>query len=112
MESQTAEVRVGRNDEKWKIMRLVKERLVENPTVRVVTSHLGAPEVIKAVHTLSDLGYGSVSNISTETKLGENKLVGILLDFNRSTNFKQLFDAYEEETKKKKEARENTENKQ
>ena len=104
------EVRLSKDDSRSRVIKLVKERLLENETVKIVSSHLGAPLAIQVAHFLEELGYLTVSDLATETVLSERKLTGLVVSVTRTSNFKNLYDSHEAELAKRKEEVRNPDN--
>ena len=104
MENTNTDVRITKEDTRSRVIKITKERLLSNERTNLVASHLGAPLAIQAAHFLEELGYLRVTNILTETIITDHKLTGLTVSVERSSNFKELYDAHEKDLAQRKEA--------
>jgi hypothetical protein len=91
------ELRINSNENSKRIMFLVKEFLMNNDYVDLVSGTGGAPVSIRASESLARLGYITYESVKTDTTLTNNRRRTKLIVRVRKTNdFKLLYDENEE----------------
>jgi hypothetical protein len=78
-------------------MYLVKEFLLNNDYVDLVSGTGGAPVSIRASESLVRLGYVTYESVKTDTTLANNRRrTKLVLRIRKTTEFKELYDENEE----------------
>ena len=101
MSQDTKELRVGGNENAKRIMYLVKEFLLNNDTIDVVSGTAGAPTVTRASEALIRLKYVTYSDIRTETNIvGGKRRTKLLVKLKKTNLFDKLYEENESNKKR------------
>ena len=104
---------VAAHDNHKKIMHILKEFLVPNNQINVISSTNSAGNASKAVETLAKLGYVAYDNIKTETNIDNNRRkTRLIITIHKTKDFDRLYKENEEKRKQFEEERKKNENKE
>ena len=102
----TKELRVGPYEQTKRVMYLIKELLLNNTTIDVVSGTAGAVTVASATEALVRLGYVTYSAIRTETNIiNGGRRTKFLVELKKTNNFQKLYDENEAVRKQKEQER-------
>jgi hypothetical protein len=91
------ELRVNSNENSKRVMYLIKEFLLNNDYVDLVSGTGGAPVSVRASESLARLGYITYESVRTDTTLANNRRrTKLVVRVRRTTDFKLLYDENEE----------------
>jgi len=92
------EIRVNLTDNTKRVMYLIKEFLLNNEYVNLISGTGGAPISVRAAESLVRLGYVHYEIIKTDTVLNqkERRKTKLLIKLRKDPNFKALYDENEE----------------
>jgi hypothetical protein len=91
------EIRINSSENSKRIMYLVKEFLINNDYVDLVSGTGGAPVSIRASESLVRLGYVTYQSVKTDTTLANNRRrTKLVLRIRKTNEFKELYDENEE----------------
>ncbi len=96
------EIRVNITDNTKRVMYLIKEFLLNNDYVNLISGTGGAPISVRAAESLVRLGYVHYELIKTDTVLNqkERRKTKLLIKLRKNNDFKALYDENEEIRKK------------
>ena len=96
------EIRVNVTDNTKRVMYLIKEFLLNNDYVNLISGTGGAPISVRAAESLVRLGYVHYELIKTDTVLNqkERRKTKLLVKLRKNNDFKALYDENEEIRKK------------
>jgi hypothetical protein len=96
------EIRVNITDNTKRVMYLIKEFLLNNDYVNLISGTGGAPISVRAAESLVRLGYVHYELIKTDTVLNqkERRKTKLLIKLRKNADFKALYDENEEIRKK------------
>ena len=96
------EIRVNLTDNTKRVMYLIKEFLLNNDYVNLISGTGGAPISVRSAESLVRLGYVSYELIKTDTVLNqkERRKTKLLIKLRKNPDFKALYDENEEIRKK------------
>ena len=90
-----------------KVMHLVKEHLLQNETVNLVSGTMTSPIASKAAESLVRFGYVTIENIRTLTEVkNERRNIKLIITLKKTSDFKKIYDENKEEIKKREQERE------
>lgn len=105
------EFRVGREDGTKRVMYFIKERLLKNETIDVVSGTAGALAAASAAETLVRLKYVTYVDIKTETNIVEgNRRTKFSIKLKKTNQFQSLYDENEKVRSEKQAQRTNNNN--
>ena len=92
------EIRVNVTDNTKRVMYLIKEFLLQNDYVNLISGTGGAPISVRAAESLVRLGYVHYELIKTDTVLNqkERRKTKLLVKLRKNDDFKALYDENEE----------------
>lgn len=91
------ELRINSNENSKRIMYLVKEFLINNDYVDLVSGTGGAPVSVRASESLARLGYVTYDGVKTDTTLANNRRrTKLVVRLRKTKDFKLLYDENEE----------------
>jgi len=92
------ELRVNSIDNTKRVMYLIKEFLLNNDYVNLISGTGGAPISVRAAESLVRLGYVHYETIKTDTVLNqkERRKTKLLIKLRKELDFKALYDENEE----------------
>ncbi len=92
------EIRVNVTDNTKRVMYLIKEFLLNNDYVNLISGTGGAPISVRAAESLVRLGYVHYELIKTDTVLNqkERRKTKLLIKLRKNPDFKALYDENEE----------------
>ena len=92
------EIRVNVTDNTKRVMYLIKEFLLNNDYVNLISGTGGAPISVRAAESLVRLGYVHYELIKTDTVLNqkERRKTKLLVKLRKNADFKALYDENEE----------------
>merc|ERR1712004_279056 len=92
------EIRVNVTDNTKRVMYLIKEFLLQNDYVNLISGTGGAPISVRAAESLVRLGYVHYELIKTDTVLNqkERRKTKLLVKLRKNPDFKALYDENEE----------------
>ena len=91
------ELRINSNENSKRVMFLVKEFLINNDYVDLVSGTGGAPVSIRASESLARLGYITYESVKTDTTLTNNRRrTKLIVRIRKTKDFKLLYDENEE----------------
>merc|ERR1712032_1600301 len=92
------EIRVNVTDNTKRVMYLIKEFLLQNDYVNLISGTGGAPISVRAAESLVRLGYVNYELIKTDTVLNqkERRKTKLLVKLRKNADFKALYDENEE----------------
>lgn len=92
------EIRVNLTDNTKRVMYLIKEFLLNNEYVNLISGTGGAPISVRAAESLVRLGYVHYEIIKTDTVLNqkERRKTKLLIKLRKDPSFKALYDENEE----------------
>ena len=91
------ELRINSNENAKRVMYLVKEFLLNNDYVDLVSGTGGAPVSVRASESLVRLGYVTYECVRTDTTLANNKRrTKLIIRIRKTPDFKLLYDENEE----------------
>lgn len=95
------ELRINSSENAKRVMYLVKEFLLNNDYVDLVSGTGGAPVSVRASESLVRLGYVTYECVRTDTTLANNKRrTKLIVRIRKTPDFKLLYDENEEIRKK------------
>jgi hypothetical protein len=95
------ELRINSAENSKRVMYLVKEFLVSNDYVDIVSGTNGAPVSVRAAESLARLGYITYDSVKTDTTLANNRRrTKLIIRVRKTKDFKLLYDENEEIRKK------------
>ncbi len=95
------ELRINSSENAKRVMYLVKEFLLNNDYVDLVSGTGGAPVSVRASESLVRLGYVTYECVRTDTTLANNKRrTKLIVRIHKTPDFKLLYDENEEIRKK------------
>jgi hypothetical protein len=91
------ELRINSTENSKRVMYLVKEFLINNDYVDLVSGTGGAPVSVRASESLARLGYITYENVRTDTTLSNNRRrTKLIIRVRKTPDFKLLYDENEE----------------
>jgi hypothetical protein len=91
------ELRINSNENSKRVMYLVKEFLLTNDYVDLVSGTGGAPVSVRACESLARLGYVTYESVRTDTTLANNRRrTKLIVRIRKTQDFKLLYDENEE----------------
>ncbi len=92
------ELRVNPTENAKRVMYLIKEFLLKNEYVNLISGTGGAPVSVRAAESLIRLGYVNYEIIKTDTVLNhkERRKTKLLIKLRKSPEFQALYDENEE----------------
>jgi hypothetical protein len=91
------ELRINSNENSKRVMYLIKEYLLNNDYVELVSGTGGAPVSVRASESLVRLGYVTYECVRTDTTLVNNRRrTKFIVRIRRTEDFKKLYDENEE----------------
>jgi len=92
------ELRVNPTENSKRVMYLIKEFLLKNDYVNLISGTGGAPVSVRAAESLVRLGYVNYEIIKTDTVLNqkERRKTKLLIKLRKTPDFKSLYDENEE----------------
>lgn len=91
------ELRINSNENSKRVMYLIKEFLLNNDYVDLVSGTGGAPVSIRASESLARLGYVTFESVKTDTTLANNRRrTKLIVRIRKAKEFKELYDENEE----------------
>ena len=91
------EIRIESNENSKRVMYLIKEFLLNNEYIDLVSGTAGSPVSIRTCESLVRLGYATYENVKTDTTLLNNKRrTKLIVRIKRTENFRKLYDENEE----------------
>ena len=101
MSEEKKELRVNPNENSKRVMYLIKEFLLNNDFVDLVSGTGGSPVSVRAAESLVRLGYVNYGGIKTDTTLSNNRRrTKLIIKLSKTPEFKSLYDENEEIRKK------------
>lgn len=95
------ELRINSNENAKRVMYLIKEFLLNNDYVDLVSGTGGAPVSVRASESLVRLGYVTYECVRTDTTLANNRRrTKLIVRIRKTKDFKLLYDENEEIRKK------------
>lgn len=95
------ELRVSAIENSKRVMYLIKEFLLTNDYVDLVSGTGGAPVSVRAAESLARLGYVTYDSCKTDTTLSNNRRrTKLIVKLRKTPEFKALYDENEEIRKK------------
>ena len=102
-----AELEVKEFDHSKRIMYLAKQLLLSQERMNLIAGTNSAPVATISAENLVRFGYVTIENIQTLTEVkNDRRFIKLIITIKKTNDFKKIFDANEEEVKKKKEERE------
>jgi hypothetical protein len=96
-EQEKKELRINANENSKRVMYLIKEFLLNNDYVDLVSGTGGAPVSVRAAESLARLGYVIYEGIKTDTTLSNNRRrTKLTVKLRKTKEFKALYDENEE----------------
>jgi hypothetical protein len=97
MSEEKKELRVNPNENSKRVMYLIKEFLLNNDHVDLVSGTGGSPVSVRAAESLVRLGYVNYDGIKTDTTLSNNRRrTKLIIKLTKTPDFKSLYDENEE----------------
>jgi len=97
MSEEKKELRVNPNENSKRVMYLIKEFLLNNDHVDLVSGTGGSPVSVRAAESLVRLGYVNYEGIKTDTTLSNNRRrTKLIIKLRKTPEFKSLYDENEE----------------
>jgi hypothetical protein len=91
------ELRVNPSESAKRVMYLIKEFLLKNDSVDLVSGTGGSPVSVRAAESLVRLGYVTYEGIRTDTTLANNRRkTKLIINLKRTSEFTALYDENEE----------------
>ena len=95
------EIRIESNENSKRVMYLIKEFLLNNEYIDLVSGTAGAPVSVRTCESLVRLGYVTYEYVKTDTTLLNGKRrTKFIVRIKRTENFRILYDENEEIRKK------------
>lgn len=95
------EIKITSEESSKRAMYLIKEFLLNNDYVDIVSGTLGSPSSVRASESLVRLGYVTYEKVKTDTTLLNGKRrTKLIIRLRKTDNFKALYDENEEIKKK------------
>ena len=97
MSEDKKELRVNPNENSKRVMYLIKEFLLNNDYVDLVSGTGGSPVSVRAAESLVRLGYVNYEGVKTDTTLSNNRRrTKLIIKLRKTPEFKSLYDENEE----------------
>ena len=91
------ELRINSSENSKRVMYLIKEFLLKEDFVDLVSGTGGAPVSVRAAESLARLGYITYEKVYTDTTLANNRRrTKLIIRIRRTPEFKALYDENEE----------------
>ena len=91
------ELRVNPSENSKRVMYLIKEFLLKNDHVDLVSGTGGSPVAVRAAESLVRLGYVTYEGIKTDTTIANNRRkTKLIVQLRRTPDFTALYDENEE----------------
>jgi hypothetical protein len=91
------ELRINSSENSKRVMYLIKEFLLKEDYVDLVSGTGGAPVSVRAAESLARLGYITYEKVYTDTTLANNRRrTKLIIRIRRTPEFKALYDENEE----------------
>lgn len=91
------ELRINSSENSKRVMYLIKEFLLKEDFVDLVSGTGGAPVSVRAAESLARLGYINYEKVYTDTTLANNRRrTKLIIRIRRTPEFKALYDENEE----------------
>jgi hypothetical protein len=91
------EIRINSNENSKRVMYLIKEFLLNNEYVDLISGTGGAPVVVRTSESLVRLGYVTYEYVKTDTTLLNNRRrTKLIVRIRRTDDFRKLYDENEE----------------
>lgn len=95
------EIKITAEESSKRAMYLIKEFLLNNDYVDIVSGTMGSPSSVRASESLVRLGYVTYEKVKTDTTLLNGKRrTKLIIRLRKTENFKALYDENEEIKKK------------
>ena len=109
MSSDIKEYKVEVYDNTKKVMYHIKEILLSNEKINIISYTKSSPIATRAAESLVRFGYVTYENIQTTTEVNNNKRsIRLIITLKKTANFEKLYKENEEERKRKHAEKENT----
>ena len=103
---QIHEIRVEEYDQPSRIINLVKQFLLKNEQVNIVSGTNSSPNGSRAAESLVRFGYVTIENVQTLTEVRNNRRnIRLIITVKKTNDFQKIYDQNKEEVKKKQEER-------
>ena len=97
---QIHEIRVEEYDQPSRIINLVKEFLLKNEQVNIVSGTNSSPNGSRAAESLVRFGYVTIENVQTLTEVRNNRRnIRLIITVKKTNDFQKIYDQNKEEVK-------------